>query len=160
MLLMSSIAYCQDTIYYKNGTIISSKVSEINQTQITYKKSNNLDGPNYIVNRNDISVIKYNNGSIEVFNTMDSAKVVNNNIVNTQQTNVYYDQSDYRYNQPVAIQPIIRTHWWSNWRIGWGNIANRGYYRSYRTHYHNSCGIRGFHGGGGGFHGGFHCGKH
>lgn len=62
-LMMSA----QDTIYKRNGELISAKVLEINIKEISYKRMDFLDGPLIIVSKNDILKIKYITGAIDSF---------------------------------------------------------------------------------------------
>ncbi|MBI3521119.1 MAG: hypothetical protein HY062_17395 [Bacteroidetes bacterium] len=55
----------QDTIVLRNDTKISAKIVEINPSNVKYKKSNNVDGPNYIEAKDNIKWIKYANGLVD-----------------------------------------------------------------------------------------------
>ena len=57
----------QDKIILKTGTNIEAKVLEINQTTVRYKKFNNLEGPTFVSDKNEIHMITYENGVNEVF---------------------------------------------------------------------------------------------
>ena len=67
-LLFTHIASSQDIIHKTNGDSILVKVLKINSDEISYKKHSNLDGPDYIVSRSEVSVIVYENGSKDRFN--------------------------------------------------------------------------------------------
>jgi hypothetical protein len=67
----------QDIIVKKDGSTITSKVEEINNTDIKYKKWNNLDGPLYSISRSEVVVINYQNGEIEVIQS-NTAETPNN----------------------------------------------------------------------------------
>ncbi len=69
---------CGDLISFRNGNELKGKVLEINETQIKYKRCDNIDGPMMIVNKNDIAFIKYANGQSETF-VKDPAEVKKNN---------------------------------------------------------------------------------
>jgi hypothetical protein len=60
-------AFAQDVITLKTGDEIKSKVLEVGTNEIKYKKSDNLDGPSYSVAKSDVFMIKYENGSKDVF---------------------------------------------------------------------------------------------
>jgi hypothetical protein len=68
IILLSSKAYNQDLILKTNGDEIKSKVIEVTQDVIKYKKYENLDGPVYSLSKTSIFMIKYENGSKDVFN--------------------------------------------------------------------------------------------
>lgn len=57
----------QDTIYKRTGEIISAKILEIKIKEVSYKRTDLLDGPLFIVNKNDIKQIKYATGMIDSF---------------------------------------------------------------------------------------------
>ena len=59
--------HAQDKILFVNGTEILSKVIEINNTEIKYKLFDNQDGPTIITLKKNIFIIKYENGTKEVF---------------------------------------------------------------------------------------------
>ncbi|HZH88847.1 MAG TPA: phage holin family protein [Chitinophagaceae bacterium] len=62
-----------DNIILKNGEEISAKVTAIEPTKIMYKKCENLDGPTYTIDKSSVLLIKYANGTKDIFN--ESAKV-------------------------------------------------------------------------------------
>ncbi len=57
---------CGDIIIMKNGDEVKCKVTEINETEVQYKRCDNLDGPIVIVKKQEIFKIKYANGSEEL----------------------------------------------------------------------------------------------
>ena len=57
----------QDTIVKKNGDEIQAKVLEIGDSLIKYKEFKNVDGPTFTVNKSDVFMIKYLNGTKDVF---------------------------------------------------------------------------------------------
>ncbi len=62
-----SIAKAQDVITKKNGDEVYSKVLEITQTEIKYKKFENENGPIYTILLKDVIKIRYENGSKDIF---------------------------------------------------------------------------------------------
>lgn len=68
---MARIA-AQDIIILKNGEELESKVSEILQTSVKYKKFDNLSGPLYTVQKSEVFMIKFENGTREVFSASPS----------------------------------------------------------------------------------------
>ena len=62
-------AYAQDVITKKNGDEINAKVLEITQSEIKYKKFDNQTGPTFSLSISDIFMIRYENGTKDVFET-------------------------------------------------------------------------------------------
>ena len=58
----------QDIIVLKDGNMIEAKVIEISSTEIRYKRFNHLDGPTVVVSASSVLSIRYENGTVEVFN--------------------------------------------------------------------------------------------
>lgn len=70
LLIFSFFANClcaQDIITYKNGDEIKAKVIEVNENEIKYKKWDNQNGVTYGVSVEKIFMIKYENGTKELF---------------------------------------------------------------------------------------------
>lgn len=57
----------QDFIIMKNGDEIKAKVQEVGVWEVKYKFFDNPDGPLYTILKSDIFMIKYENGSKEVY---------------------------------------------------------------------------------------------
>lgn len=57
----------QDVIVKKDGSIIQSKVMEINGVEIKYKKWSNQEGPMYSIIRSEVNSINFQNGEVELF---------------------------------------------------------------------------------------------
>ncbi len=66
-------ANAQDQMIMKNGSELQVKVLEIQPDIIKYKKWDNLDGPSYSENKANVFMIKYKNGSKDVFNQVTNA---------------------------------------------------------------------------------------
>lgn len=77
ILIFLSSAFCglsaQDIIIKKSGEDIEAKVLEIKQSEIKYRRFDNLSGPIYIMPKSDIAVIRYENGQNEIFNKNEVA---------------------------------------------------------------------------------------
>ncbi|MBN1415193.1 MAG: hypothetical protein JW973_08850 [Bacteroidales bacterium] len=73
LVLVLSVCYTphrvsgQDIIVKKNGEEISARVEQVSDKEITYRKFENLSGPLYILSKSEIFMIKYENGSKDVF---------------------------------------------------------------------------------------------
>jgi hypothetical protein len=79
VLFTNNIIIAQDIIVLRNGDELKAKVLEIRQTDISYKNWTNIDGPTYTKNKAEIFMIKYSNGSKDVF---EQEKSFSNNYSN------------------------------------------------------------------------------
>lgn len=66
LLCVSFVTIAQDVIVKKDGSTIQSKVMEINETEIKYKKWSNQDGPLYSIKSNEVYSISFQNGEVEL----------------------------------------------------------------------------------------------
>ena len=66
-LFMGFSVTAQDIITLKNGDDIQALVQEIGEVDVKYKKFDNPNGPNYMLKKSEIFMIKYVNGSKDVF---------------------------------------------------------------------------------------------
>lgn len=69
MGIFAMMSFAQDVIVKKDGTTILSKVTELSDTEVKYKKYSNLNGPTYSVNVIDLQCINYENGDKDTFNS-------------------------------------------------------------------------------------------
>lgn len=79
----------QDTIYKRNGELISAKVLEINTKEISYKRSDLLDGPLFVINKNEVKKIKYVTGTVDSFKIViaEPKIIISNNVLSNQFNN-------------------------------------------------------------------------
>ena len=66
-MLLTSNLNAQDIITKRNGDDIEAKVLEVLDSEIKYKKFNFLDGPTYTEKKSEILLIRYENGSKDIF---------------------------------------------------------------------------------------------
>ena len=64
---ISFITFSQDILTKKNGEELTVKVTEVNQMDIKFKKTDNLTGPTFVISKSDVFMIKYENGSKDIF---------------------------------------------------------------------------------------------
>lgn len=67
-LFLFPIIRAQDIIYLNTGDKFEALVKELNVVSIKYKNFANPDGPTYVIKRNDVLFIEYQNGTIEIIN--------------------------------------------------------------------------------------------
>jgi hypothetical protein len=80
-------AFAQDIITLKNGEDIKAFVQDIEDANIKYKKFENPNGPNYLLKKSEVFMIKYANGTKDVF----------------------VDKSNSVENKPIPPQPVSTT---------------------------------------------------
>ena len=101
------MSMAQDVIITKDGQEIKAKVSEVLTTQIKYKKYESPDGPLYTVNKADLLLIRYENGSIEVMNpeennTQQSTPATQNTPIQNAQTENVGSSNVPNYDEPAT----------------------------------------------------------
>lgn len=67
--MRSGTLFSQDIITLNNGDIIQSKIIEIGQTDVRYRRFENQSGPVYVLSKPEIAMIVYENGIKDVFNS-------------------------------------------------------------------------------------------
>jgi len=64
--------FAQDIIIMKDGSETQAIVIEVGIDEVRYKRFDNQEGPDYLLRKSDIFMIRYENGSKDVFNTIVS----------------------------------------------------------------------------------------
>jgi hypothetical protein len=82
ILLSFNNSFTQDLIKLKSGEFIESKVTEINDNSIKYKKHSNIDGPSYSKKTSEIEYINYENGTKETFSDANSTGEIHTKVPN------------------------------------------------------------------------------
>lgn len=138
LVFAASYSFGQDTLYTVSGQKIAAKVVEINQTEIKYKKANNIDGPVYVVDKSDVALIEYKNGSKELYGTgSGSSEGVNTNDQTIASNNV---QTRPRVNVIIGGGwgwPMFNTwNWWGGYRV-FPRVRHHHhhYYKPFRNHH-------------------------
>jgi len=113
LLLCSASVFAQDVIVKKDGSTIVCRVVELTSSEITYKKWSDLNGSNYVMNREDASAINYQNGK-----KVNLSKATNLYSPNNQNDGVqqYNDKTllklDYIANNPYKKVKKLKTTGW------------------------------------------------
>ena len=79
MLFASVKTFAQDTIVKRSNEIILGKVVEVGDTEINFRRQNNLNGPIYVIEISDVAVIKYGSGAKDIFNAFEMPKQTQQN---------------------------------------------------------------------------------
>lgn len=70
--------YAQDVIVLKTAEEINAKVLTVGSDEITYKKWDYTDGPTYSIQKSEVFMIKYANGTKDVFSNENTSQSQNN----------------------------------------------------------------------------------
>ena len=85
-ILTMSFCFSQDLITMRSGEDIQVKILEVSQDAIKYKKYDNLEGPVFTINKADALMIRYENGTKDIFNEVQKTSNVSSaGIGNTDQ---------------------------------------------------------------------------
>ncbi len=74
LYLGNNVAYSQDLIIKKTSEDIQAKVIEVTTNEIKYKKFDNQNGVTYSILKTDVLMIRYENGSKDIFNETAPSK--------------------------------------------------------------------------------------
>lgn len=94
--------FAQDIIVKKDGSVIQAKVSEIGTTDVKYKKWSNQEGPSYVIAKNDILAITYQNGEKEMFEESNTHETTTGPKEIEQPADANNDAVKAIYNKPVG----------------------------------------------------------
>lgn len=120
-VLCSLSAMAQDVIVKQNGDEIQCKLIEVGTESIKYKRWSNQNGPTFVEERDDVFMIKYENGEKDVFG-VKTASQQNNVAVNPSSAmripNLRYDKGSisglYSGSTEIPLdyaQTIMGTDW-------------------------------------------------
>ena len=84
-LFLSQYSFSQDVILKNDGATILAKVMEVTTSEVKYKRFENLEGPTYSILKNELSNITYENGTKDVFSSVNI--YANNNASTSYQNN-------------------------------------------------------------------------
>jgi hypothetical protein len=76
IIFNTTLSFSQDIITTKSGEDILAKILEIGHTEIKYKKFDNPGGPVYVLLKSDVLMIRYDNGTKEIFNQQPKSNTV------------------------------------------------------------------------------------
>lgn len=76
-LLFSTQILSQDIFIYKDGSEVKVKVLRVNKNDVNYKKQSNLNGPEYTEEIKNLFMIKYKNGSKDIFSNQKKSSKTN-----------------------------------------------------------------------------------
>ncbi len=90
-VILAANSLAQDVIITNDAKKIDAKIFEVSKTEIRYKEKDNLDGPTFVLEINEISSIIYSNGKVVVYNQTTSTESAQEEHSTEQQP----DESEY-----------------------------------------------------------------
>jgi hypothetical protein len=76
-ILTLATCFSQDIITKKTTEDIQAKVIEVTTTEIKYKRFDNQNGPTFSLLKSDVLMIRYENGSKDIFNESQNTSNIN-----------------------------------------------------------------------------------
>ncbi len=123
----------QDIIVKTDGAEIQAKVTEINSSEVKFKRLDNIDGPLYTLSQSEITSIKYPNGKIETFTKIVKPKNPGTDSI----VKGYYNTGELKSEIPYVNGKMngIQKMYWQNGRVmaltPWVNGTINGLQKSY-----------------------------
>jgi len=108
-ICLQSLFYSQDVITKKDGTDIDAKIIEITINEVKYKKFSNLQGPSYTISKNEILMIRYENGEKEIFDSNTSS--VSNTVISESNSNKTKEEKQAKFG--MYIEGLGNAFWGS-----------------------------------------------
>ncbi len=72
--VLSICTFAQDVIVTKDSKKIDAKILEVSKSEIKYKEADNLEGPTFVLEVEDINSIIYANGKVVLYNNQQSVE--------------------------------------------------------------------------------------
>ncbi len=112
LIFISKLSFCQDIITFKTGDEKTIKVLEVGQSEIKYKKDDSSTVL-YTVAKTDVFMIKYKDGSKDVFSVQKKTTEVSDKIDGSFYNSCFKAQSDvkndYKPSPMVGIGSFLTT---------------------------------------------------
>jgi hypothetical protein len=121
-LVLCNFVKAQDIMTLRDGNELIVKVTEINETEIKYKDFKNLDGQIRVINKSEVFMIKYVNGSKDVFNA--ESKIQQYNIQDYKAESKQGETNGKVYDSDTSDFAKIRRKSFSGPRIGYTYITS------------------------------------
>lgn len=125
-LLCILVTQAADVIVLRNSTRIDAKILEVSDTEIKYKKVNNLNGPTFTQKVEGISAIIYENGDVTSYadqaptqqaSTQTQSKPQSNNVSNTSANQAADEKKESNFKLQFNPQPSDK--YWFGLTIGY-----------------------------------------
>ena len=87
----------QDTIFLKSNEKVVAIISEINNLEIRYKEFSNPTGPEYVIEKNSVNKMVFNNGDIKIISGVSLNKKYGRNIFAYHIFDIIYKDFSFSY---------------------------------------------------------------
>lgn len=105
LFVLSAVSgFCQDIIVGKDGKTIKARVVEITQSEIKYKRYDNLNGPLISISKDGILIINYENGTKETFGRTEDQAVASKAVVGSSAAPIPSDDADLKLGDVVIFR--------------------------------------------------------
>ena len=86
-MLISTSINAQDKIYFNDDSTLETKISAVSETDIQYKRFDNLSGPTFTIGLENINMIVFENGTHQIINVRPKKVVSSRNNSSGQRRN-------------------------------------------------------------------------
>lgn len=109
LLSVFKLVNAQDVLTKRDGTDIQAKVLEVTTGEVKYKKFDNINGPTFSILKSDLLMVRYENGTKDIFNQQNTNSVANTNFNSTPDDNTCF----------TGKQDALRNYSGQNSGAGW-----------------------------------------
>lgn len=102
----------QDIIIFTNGSEHEAKIVEVSDAEVKYKTWNNLEGPTWVKKTNDIFMIKYENGTKQVFEKRNVPQQANPSYSHVAESDM--EPTYFRKTIPASVSIGAKVRWGFN----------------------------------------------
>ena len=115
--------FAQDVITLKNGEDIHALVQEIGEVDVKYKKFDNPNGPNYTLKKSEIFMIRYQNGTRDVFQLENIVKENTKSEVSVTST-IISGKETFASEKPLDYDGLFRSFYLDGKKLSKKEIEN------------------------------------
>ena len=108
-----------DVIVLRNSTRIDAKILEVSDTEIKYKKSNNLDGPTFTQKVENISAVIYDNGDVTSYADQAPAQTTPQNSKSSNATLNKTSGNQTESKSKLQFNPQPSDNYWFGLTVGY-----------------------------------------
>jgi hypothetical protein len=114
-LLYYTNFFSQDLLIKKDSSRLEVKLLEVNPLSIKYKLYSNLNGPDYIIDKMEVAIIRYQNGIQETFNELENLNQIG------EQPSLSANKTEGSKKREVKLQDYV------NFNLQGGVVINNAY---------------------------------